>query len=382
MRQLNARMWGRSRTDAGIVDRSSSDPVKLGGCGRICEGGSWVPVYDHGGRWSPGSLATCDSALLCDYCGPRQQATSAARWRWHFEDWLGSGGELVHLRVSFAHTRGDDLAPMLADLQRAFERLRRSAAWRDAGFVDWVRVLHIRWSPATGWYPHYHVVGFVRIGHTVPGRMAEELQAAWRDRVSRSVGRGVARRHGLFARVITSSWRALYAWHWADEDDDEADGELAVERDAERLDYPDGWADDGHNDDGRSWPLYRLAEAALDGDRVAWAAWAELCRAVKGVPVVRCSKMLATVWREHEAELPAPEPEPLGEPVAQVHAHVWELARRNGLTELGLELGRTHGIEALAQWWASELGVVLELADGLCPRLSARDGPAPALSLN
>lgn len=150
-----------------------------------------MPICDVGQRWSPGSLATYGSALLCDYCGPREQAESAERWAWHFSDWLASGGELVHLRLSFAHGRGDDLAPMLADLRKAFEQLRRSAAWRHAGIVEWVRVLHVRWSPATGFYPHYHVVGFVRVGHTVPASMAEELQMAWRDRVARAVGRRV-----------------------------------------------------------------------------------------------------------------------------------------------------------------------------------------------
>lgn len=97
-----------------------------------------------------------------------------------------------------------------------------------------------------------------------------------------AVGRRVSRRHGLFARVITSGWRALYAWHWADEEAEEEEREAARRRDDVTYDGADAEEDD----DPRSLALHQLAEAALDGDRVAWCAWAELCRALKGVPVV------------------------------------------------------------------------------------------------
>ena len=92
--------------------------------------------------------------------------------------------------------------------------------------------------------------------------------------------------------------------------------------------------------------------------------------------------MLNTIWREHQAELPEPEPQELGDPIVQVHASLWERARRRGVTQLGLELGRTHGVNAMAQWWATQLGVSVRVEDGACPRLSARDGPRPLVSMN
>ena len=104
---------------------------------------------------------------------------------------------------------------------------------------------------------------------------------------------------------------------------------------------------------------------------------------MKGVPVVRCSKMLNTVWKAHQAEQPDPEPIELGDPIVHVHASLWEKARRRGVTQMGLELGRTHGVDAMAQWWATQLGVSVRVEDGVCPRLSARDGPpVPVPSLN
>lgn len=381
MRTLNARMWGNGAGENGHRDRSTSDPVKLGGCGRPYEGAQWVAVHDVDGRWLPAGIAACGNALLCDACGARVQRESADRFRWHFEDWEASGGQLLHLRLSFAHSRGDDAAQVLADLQRGFGLLRQAPAWRAHGIVDWVRVLHVRWSPTHGFYFHYHVTALVKPGHVLDiERATAELQAAWRDRITTRIGRRVSRSHGLFARVFASSMQALYAW--LPERQDEADAERRdVSRDTLGDDYDPDHPDD---DDDRSWPLYKLAEAALDGDMAAWAAWAELCRAMKGKPVVRASKMMDRIWRAHQAEQPEAEPEVLKqEPVVLVGSSLWEAARRHGVIELGLALGATHGVEALAQWWHDQLGVPIRLEESMPPRLYARDGPrCPSPSLN
>lgn len=382
-RRLNALIWGHSSdTPPPPGSRASTDPVKLGGCGRVCEGGRWVPVYDTGDRWTPGAVAICGNAMLCDYCAGREQARSAARYGWHFEDWLQGGGQLLHLTLSFSHGTTDDLDTMLADLKTGFERLRRSTAWKRAGIVNWVRVLHIRWSPEAGFHPHYHVTAFVRIGHPLDeASAAGELQAAWRDRIAKSIGRQVSRRHGMIAKIVGSAWGALYAWHWADPDDERQPD--AERRDPSRDDLGPDY-DPRHLDEEehrRSWPLYRVAEAALDGDRQAWRAWEELCRAMKGVPVVRCSQMLTKVWKAHEAEQEPAEAPEVGEPVAIVHSTLWEKARRAGATEMALEVGRTLGIEAMADWWATRLGVHIRIVWDDIPRLS-HPCPAGAPALN
>jgi hypothetical protein len=135
------------------------------------------------------------------------------------------------------------------------------------------------------------------------------------------------------------------------------------------------------DEDDRSWPLYRLAEAYLDGDQVACAAWGELGRAMKGKPVVRASKMLDRLWKDHQASVDTLEPETIDDlPVALVDSALWERARRRGLTEMALELGRTHGVDAMASWWARHLRVTVLVAHEDVPRLFARDGPPGALS--
>ena len=377
MRTANALMWGHGAGSQGHDQRATSDPVKLGGCGRAYEGSSLVAIHDVDGRWSPAGIAVCNNALLCDACGPRVMAESAARFRWHFEDWEQGGGTLLHLRLSFAHSKGDDLAPMLADLQRGFTMLRRSPAWDRHGVVDWVRVLHIRWSSKTGFYPHYHVTALIRPGHTLDEAAARhELQGAWRDRVATRIGRKVARSHGLFARVFASAGRAVYAWNEGHGPEPER---TDIRRDDLGADYEPRHLDD--DEDDRSWPLYRLAEAYLDGDQQACAAWAELCRAIKGKPVVRASKMLDRLWKDHQASVGTLEPETIDDlPVALVDSALWERARRRGLTEMALELGRTHGVDAMASWWARHLRVTVLVAHEDVPRLFARDGPPGASS--
>lgn len=362
MRRLNARMWGGDR-------QHPDDPVKLGGCGRVCEQGSWVPVYDHDSRWLPGSLATCDNALLCDFCGPRRAAQSAERFRWHFDDWLSSGGQLVHIRLSVPHTSTDSLADLLAALKAAEAGLRRSSAWSGAGIVDWVRVLHVRWSPVTGWHPHYHVVGLIPAGVTVDAEALQvSLSGAWRRRVYSAGIRRAAGRRGVFARVITSALQAMYAWGWAADDHDDDDDD-----DDDRY-HPMADRDGGGRRVSPSMSLSQVAQAGLAGDRHALAVWREAGRALKGVPVVRASRMLDRLWAAHEAEAgtgaPAEveaEADQLGDPVVLVDARLWERARREGVTQLGLAVGRELGADAMARWWAQVLGVRVRVAAGAGP---------------
>lgn len=370
MRRLNAKMWGHSGDRQQGPSRAATDPVKLGGCGRVCEGGSQVPVYAHEGRWLPGSLATCDNMLLCDFCGPRKRAESAARFEWHFADWLAAGGTLLHLRLSIPHRRGDSAADLLAALKASEVELRKSPAWRRARIVDWVRVLDVTFTDANGWNLHYHVTAFVpaRVAVDIE-RTTNELQGAWRDGLIKR-GYRASKRHGLFARVFGSTFEALYAWREKD-DDDEADGDDRYHPMADRT-------DDRYHPmhDRGSVSLTELATAAIDADdQQAWRLWEELCRALKGVPVVKASRMLDRLWKAHQADMGEPEPVDIGEPVALVDARLWERARREGCTQLGLQVGSSFGVEAMAQWWATELGVKVQLYEESTPRLVLANGP-------
>jgi hypothetical protein len=219
---------------------------------------------------------------------------------------------------------------------------------------------------------HYHVTGFIPARVTVDiDRTTSELQGAWRDGLIKR-GYRASKRHGLFARVFGSTFEALYAWREKD-DDDEAGDDDRYHPMTDRTD------DDRYHPlrDRGSMSLAQLATAAIDGDdQQAWRLWEELCRALKGVPVVRASRMLDRLWKAHQAEVPEAESVELGEPVALVDARLWERARREGVTQLGLSVGASFGVEAMCQWLATELGVRVQLYDEeSSPRLVLATGP-------
>jgi len=362
MRQLNACMWGHVSAGDG--------PVRLGGCGRPVDPGQRVPIYGHDQRWVPGALATCDNALLCDFCSDRFWAKSSDRFKVHFTDWFDNGGQLLHITLTLPHGPDDRLADLMAGLLSGFKDLRESDEWRAAGIVDWVRVLHLRWSETNGWHPHYHVTAFARPGFECNWTAAfDQLQAAWRDSLYRKGFASTSKKHGLTARFFASGMRALYAWdHRRDEDDEPDYGYSYEPQHAPELEHDyepnhDPSLDQDYDPEhSGSLSLREVAVAALEGDQRAWRVWEEACLALRGKPVVHASKMLNEVWKDYMEANPEPEPETLDlEPVMFVSSKLWERARRAGCTQMGLAVGAEHGPRGLAQFWATRLGLELVL---------------------
>jgi hypothetical protein len=293
-------------------------------------------------------VAVCGNALLCDHCAPFREADARHRWGWHFADWTAGGGRLLGLRLSAPHRATTDIRTYTRALTRAFAALRRSAAWRDAGIVDWVRTIHARWSHRNGFNLHFHVTAFVhpKCIVTDPSKVEAELQASWRKRAAGAGFKRISGRHGLVARWSGSALRALYAWRTWDDDDDT---DLEPEHEIDTGDF-----EPEHTE---TMSLQQMARAALEGDTHAYAAWGELCIALKGVPVTKASRTLDRIWAQF-----GPQPEPHttevdgATGVARVSAALWERGRRRDAIEAGLDHGQHHGVEALAQFWATRLG--------------------------
>lgn len=98
--------------------------------------------------------------------------------------------------------------------------------------------------------------------------------------------------------------------------------------------------------------------------------------------MVRCSKMPAPSGRAHQAEMPDSEPAgPLGPVVVQVHAQLWERARR-----AGVRWGWPSAVPTAWMPWPNggpQLGVGVEVSEADTLRLRlARDGPPGSPSLN
>ena len=359
MRALNGRQFGLTRCRDGSVNPCR----KLGGCGRSFAPfrdarDSDVVVFERQGKWRPGDVAMCNNALLCDHCAPIREAESRDRWRWHLDDWMAGGGVLVQLRLSLPHRRSSGLKDLLKTLTKLFASLRRSAAWRDTGIVDWVRVVHLRWGREHGWNLHFHVTGLVHPKLIVADDGPAELVATWRQRVAKAGFSKVSGRHGMWARTLANGMRRLYAWtSWVDEGDDYEP--------EHQLDQPDYEPDHQLNDEG-TMSLRQMARLALAGDTQCYAAWTEAAVAMKGCPITRASRTLDRIWAElgpkRAPAVPADE-----KPVARVAAGLWELARTADVAEAGLEVGERQGHAALAAWWHTQLGVPVALNRSLSP---------------
>jgi hypothetical protein len=309
-------------------------------------------IFERQGKWRPGDIAMCNNALLCDHCAPIREAESRDRWRWHLDDWTAGGGALMQLRLSLPHRRSSDLKHLLTTLTKLFTSLRRSAAWRDAGIVDWVRVVHLRWGREHGWNLHFHVTALVHPKRVVSDDGPAELIAAWRQRVVKAGFSRVSGRHGMWARMLANGMRRLYAWtSWvSDADDYEPEHEL----DGHEIEPEHEFDVEG------TMSLRQMARLALAGDTQAWAAWGEAAVAMKGCPVTRASRTLDRIWVEFGPKRPEAEPAE-DKPVARVAAGLWELARTADVAEAGLEVGERQGHTALAAWWHTQLRVPVAL---------------------
>jgi hypothetical protein len=328
---------------------------------------------------------------------------------------------LVHIRLSVPHRLSDPLKPMLGRLRVAYRGLVRSAVWRRAGFVDQVRVLHMKWGRRAGFHPHLHVTALVRPGHDFDlEAVLPELQGAWRDRLVKAGFKRVSSRNGLFGRVFSSVLDALYAWR-RDDDGPEGDAYHPQKHLDEVHDYTNSYEVDhgfDRDDDEGSWSPFDIARAAIAGDAHAFRLWEELADALYGQPVVVPSKRLKEVWSvvgeavvagrvaSAVAELPLvpaslPDSAPVSSsdagpdsdllvaeplvPVALVGNRLVGRAVSAGCWHAGLNAGGAGGVLAAAEFWSTALacnvlvdvdsrGIPLIWADAIGPPGRGRRG--------
>lgn len=362
-----------------------SEGGSAGSCGRAFARSELVGVLEGEGGWSVSSLSSCRSGWVCDRCAVVHEGLARERHLWWVRGWLGGGGRVLHVTLTVGHSRSDSLASLLGVLEGCRRSFLESAVVAGLGVVEWVRVLHVRWS-VSGWHPHAHVQLFVPAGVELPeaGVVEGLLWPAWRDRVRRrhhSVSRG-----GFRARFVDSVVGALYPWLWAPEgggvsDRYHPDRYGGFDPDDPRDPLHPGFVgdDDGGVEDRGSVAVWGLAAAAGAGCGRSRGLWREFHSATKGRAVVSCSRGVSGAWREHvealEAEAEAAEldgagsePEDDRELVGFIESRLWNKARFrrvggrvSSCAEAGLRVGHGEGWEELARFWAVELGVRVRL---------------------
>jgi hypothetical protein len=155
-------------------------------CGFVPDQPPRVDFYARGSSIAMRGLAYCGSVWACPVCAWYIQLKREKLVTELFNKTIAAGYGLVHVVLTFHHTKYSTCADMLA-LQRgawlSMTRSRRYRDWKKHNSIKWyMRSLELTYSGATGWHPHYHMV-FV-IDPLVDPREFDELYFMWADAVS------------------------------------------------------------------------------------------------------------------------------------------------------------------------------------------------------
>lgn len=155
-------------------------------CGFMPDRPPRVDFYARGDSVAMRGLAYCGSVWSCPVCAWYIQLKREKLVTELFNKTIAAGYGLVHVVLTFHHTKYRTCADMLA-LQRdawlSMTRSRRYRDWKKHNGIKWyMRALELTYSGAAGWHPHYHMV-FV-IDPLVDPREFDELYFMWADAVS------------------------------------------------------------------------------------------------------------------------------------------------------------------------------------------------------
>jgi hypothetical protein len=145
-----------------------------------------VDFYARGSSIAMRGLAYCGSVWACPVCAWYIQLKREKLVTELFNKTISAGYGLVHVVLTFHHTKYSTCTDML-ELQRTawlhMTRSRRYRDWKKHNGIKWyMRALELTYSGVTGWHPHYHMV-FV-IDPLVDPREFDELYLMWADAVS------------------------------------------------------------------------------------------------------------------------------------------------------------------------------------------------------
>lgn len=266
----------------------------VAGAGQVA--GCGLPVGQRvlvvGGRAVGGQVRVCGLGLRCVVCGPRFWGSVVGRALFWGGRHAGLGGGFGMSVLTLRHGRRDSLADLLLVVRAAWARLRDRRTVRRAvlgagvgGCALPVVVLHVTWSPVSGWHPHLHVLWFG--AESELAGLGAVVGAAWRDAVvAESVKAGFGERlrpsrahGGVFSPVAgLQHWETLWQNYLPEGDPEhpsactssvhvKADCWLCQDRAADEagvFDAPD-WGGGGSG--GGVWD--RVAPAAVVGCPVA-----------------------------------------------------------------------------------------------------------------
>lgn len=125
-------------------------------------------------------LITCGSVWHCPVCAAKITESRRQELQSAMAEWIGRGGEVYLMTITFRHHAGMQLEDSMKDLSSALSKLKATRAYKAilerAGAIGNVRALEVTHGEDNGWHPHVHELIFAQ-----PGALdvLEEIRAEW-----------------------------------------------------------------------------------------------------------------------------------------------------------------------------------------------------------
>lgn len=255
------------------------EPPRYAKCGTRINVRGDVSVNVNGGNAYFGGVMHCGSVWACEHCSSIIKAKKAEEVKEATDRWSSLGGSFAFLTLTIPHGIEDSLEDLKTALLKGWAWATSGKRWRrikaEYGIEHFIRSIEVRFSWATGWHIHMHILLFLGWEQSDGdiASMRAELFASWSDAVKRFLGRDVNER-GLDVQGVVEGADVVAAyiskvdWNIADE----------MTRDGAK--------------DGRSAvsisPFQLLDEKGDRPERL----WDEYVKAMKGVSSIRWSKGL------------------------------------------------------------------------------------------
>lgn len=269
---------------------------RLWHCGRHLtdEAGTHVAIK-NGTAYFTG-LQTCASIWACPVCSARIRQRRALEIERACLSHLSSAGGIGFGTFTLPHTRSDDLADLLAVVQKAWKKVQQNRAVRRLfarlGINGRIRSTEITFGAWHGWHPHLHLLFFADTCLTDEtwAELRDVLAAAWEAAV---VSLGRDRPGEVVGVTLGKVYRADVGQYLAKVQDHYGEAST-VGREMARGDVKKGRK--------RSRTPFELAELAVQGVVPELPLWWSYEQATKGRRAIEWSRGLKARFAVEDVE--------------------------------------------------------------------------------
>ncbi len=187
---------------------------------RKCVNHSNVDVFKHQCTQKAfyGGLMVCGLVWICPVCASKISERRRKELKIASNSYLGGGGNLNMLTLTFGHSKFDKLEESLKALGQAVLKFRSGKRYevlrKDLGFEGSIRAFEITYG-VNGWHPHIHILIFHK--HEIEGWEREDYKNQFYELWSAACekyGLKTSREHGL--KLDNATEASSYIGKWGD----------------------------------------------------------------------------------------------------------------------------------------------------------------------